>query len=100
MAEQSPLEGGKGGVVYLPEPITLYGIRIGHTYEGLKHLIEHYTATLQHAVAQKKISDKDKIHCEKMIENFKLHVQLYEKHRTESPFEGGNGGVNTSNTNN
>lgn len=69
--------------VYLEKPIELYGIRVGHTYEGLKYLIEHYTHTLEHAVMQKKISDPDRQHCEKMIANFKQHVLLYEKQKAE-----------------
>lgn len=71
--------------IYLDAPIELYGIRIGHTYNGLKYLIEHYTHTLALAVAQRKISEADKQHCEKMIDNFKLHVALYEKQKAENP---------------
>ena len=68
---------------YLDTPIELFGIKVGHTYNGLKQLVAHYTHTLPLAVAQNKISEPDRQHCEKMIENFKVHIQLYEKHMTQ-----------------
>ena len=68
---------------YLDTPIVLFGIKVGHSYDGLKELVAHYTHVLPMAVAQKKISDNDRQHCERMIENFKQHIQLYEKHMTQ-----------------
>lgn len=67
--------------IYLEEPIELFGEKIGHTYEGLKHLIDHYTHTLAQAIAQNKISVPDRQHCENLIEKLKLHVALYEKQK-------------------
>jgi hypothetical protein len=68
---------------YLDTPIELFGIKVGHTYDGLKELITHYTHVLQIAVAQNKISETDRQHCEKMIKNFRVHIQLYEKHMSQ-----------------
>jgi len=71
--------------IYLENPIELFGEKVGHTYEGLKHLIEHYTHTLAHATAQQIISEPDRQHCEKLIEKLKLHAALYEKQKALNP---------------
>lgn len=67
--------------IYLENPIEINGIKIGHTLEGLKYLINHYTHTMNIATREQ-LNDTDRAHCAKMIENFKIHVQLYENQKT------------------
>jgi hypothetical protein len=69
--------------IYLDEPITLYGIRVGHTYEGLKYLIDHYEHMLSIA-RPNQMDDKARAHCQWLIENLKQHLQLYERHQTDT----------------
>lgn len=69
--------------IYLDEPVELYGIRVGHTYQGLKYLVHHYTHVMQHAT-KAQLNDADRQHCQKMITNMQLHLQLYEKQMAEA----------------
>lgn len=64
--------------VYLESPIEIDGTRIGHTYEGLKYLIDHYTLTMNNATPQQ-LNIDNRQHCATMIENLRLRVALYEK---------------------
>lgn len=68
---------------YLEEPIYLYGIRIGHTYDGTIELIAHYTNCLDIATPQQ-MDDQARQHCKIVIENLKQHKALYEKHFNET----------------
>lgn len=70
--------------IYLDEPIVIDLEKIGHTYEGLKYLIDHYTQVMNIATPQQ-LNDNDRQHCERMIEKMKLHVALYEKQKALNP---------------
>lgn len=70
--------------IYLENQIELFGEKVGHTYEGLKYLIDHYTQVMNIATPQQ-LNDNDRQHCQRMIEKFKLHVALYEKQKALNP---------------
>jgi hypothetical protein len=59
--------------IYLETPIEIHGIRIGHTKEGLEFLIEHWT----NMPKKEKLSTADLQHLDRMITNFKQHLELY-----------------------
>jgi hypothetical protein len=62
--------------VYLDEPIVIKGIKIGHTKEGLKYLIEHNEHILKIATA-KQLGDTERQHIQLLIVNYKQHLALY-----------------------
>lgn len=64
--------------IYLDEPITLHGIKVGHTHAGLKYLIDHYTTTMNNATDTQLTTD-NRQHCQKMIDNMRIHLELYER---------------------
>lgn len=64
--------------IYLDEPVTLYGIKVGHTYEGLKYLIKHYEHILKISTPAQ-LGDKERQHIAWLIDNYKQHIELYEK---------------------
>ena len=66
-------------IVYLDEPIFIEGVKIGHTYEGLKHLVEHYSRCMEIATPQQ-MNDKARAHCQSLITDYQLHIKLYEKY--------------------
>lgn len=70
--------------IYLDEKIKINGIEVGHTYEGLKYLIHHYEHLLTIATAQQ-MNDKARTDCAKLIENLKIHKELYETIKTTKP---------------
>lgn len=66
--------------VYLPEAEKLYGIEVRYTEEGCHYLIEHWTAVLE-------ITDENHTnpaHIRKLIDNWNLYIQLYERRRAEA----------------
>ncbi len=68
--------------IYLEEPITIDGIKVHHTEEGINHLLEHYELMLEIANVRKyKIDDKGRNHISWLIDNFKIHKQLYENQK-------------------
>lgn len=69
-------------IIYLEHPIVINGIRIAHTKEGLVHLISHYTHMLKmnpvhNGTVARKPNDEE--HMKKLVENWKLHLELYDK---------------------
>lgn len=62
--------------IYLDEPITIKGIRVGHTKQGLEFMIAHQTKLLK--MAPEKFAEKDRQHAEKVIEQYKQHLELYQ----------------------
>lgn len=69
---------------YLTEPIYLYGIKIGHTYQGTIDLIAHYQHIL--AIAQPhQMDERARQHCKQLVENLLTHKALYEKYQAENP---------------
>lgn len=68
---------------YLEQPIYLYGIRVGHTYQGTIDLIGHYTHCMSIATPQQ-MNNEARQHCALLIENLKEHKALYEKHFEET----------------
>lgn len=68
--------------IYLDEPITLFGIKVGHTEQGLKVLIDHYEEMLARAnIRTELMGEKERQHCKWLIDNLKQHLQLYERQR-------------------
>jgi hypothetical protein len=61
--------------IYRAEPITIKGIRIGHTKEGLQFMIDHQTKILTEHKAKLSINDQD--HIAKQIINYRQHLELY-----------------------
>lgn len=73
---------GRPPVVYLDSPISLHGIEVRLTKEGLKYMIDHWETVL--AIATPEQMSKDvRQHIEKTIANYKIHLELYE--RAETP---------------
>lgn len=64
--------------IYLDEMITIDSIKIGHTLEGLKYLIDHYTHIMNNAT-KTQMDDKARQHFQVMITDMQLHLHLYEK---------------------
>jgi len=63
--------------VYLEEPITVDGVAVSHTKEGLIYLIDHYEHILKIATP-KQLSDKDRQHIkETLLPNLQYHLHLY-----------------------
>lgn len=68
--------------VYLPNPIMLAGdIRVSHTAQGCQYKIEHYKHILATAT-KKQLTDADRQHVQKTIENFAQHLQLLQNNIT------------------
>lgn len=65
--------------IYLDEPVTIKGIRIGHTKEGLQFMIAQQTRLLK--ISPEKFSDKDRQHAERCIEQYKQHLELYNNYQ-------------------
>ena len=65
-------------IVYLDTPIVLHGIKVSHSKQGLEYLIEHYTHMLHHATPQQ-MNDAARQHCQKVIDNMNIHLELYNK---------------------
>jgi len=64
--------------IYLDSPIEVDGTKIGHTYEGLKYLIHHYTVSMNNATPQQ-LNDSNRQYCTMLIANLELRVALYDK---------------------
>ena len=69
--------------IYLDEKIKINGIEVGHTYEGCKYLIDHYTHMLANARPEQ-MGEKEKQHCKWLIQNLTIHKQLYENLKPKS----------------
>lgn len=67
-------------VVYLTTPIEIEKIKIGHTYDGLKYLIEHYTKCMEVSTGQQ-MNAEARQQCSLTIENLKQRVELCDKHK-------------------
>lgn len=70
--------------IYLDEKIKINGVDIGHTYEGLKYLIDHYEHILKISTPQQ-MDDQARQHCTKVIENLKIRKTLYESQNPKIP---------------
>lgn len=68
--------------IYLDEPITISGTKVGHTESGLKYLIDHMQHVLSFPVNEAKIKAADRQHIEKLIATYTFHLQVYEHERT------------------
>jgi hypothetical protein len=64
--------------IYLDEPIHIAGIKVSHTREGLKFLIDHYTGMLSKRPEARTMQATE--HMQSLITNWKLHIELYEKY--------------------
>lgn len=69
-------------IVYLDEPITIHGIEIKHTEAGLRYLVEH----IAHCVSistDKQMDLAAREHARGRVDQYKQHIQLYERQREE-----------------
>ncbi len=62
--------------IYLEEMIEIKGIKVGHTKDGLKYMIDHNEQILKVATA-KQLGDKERQHIALMVANYKQHLELY-----------------------
>lgn len=69
--------------IYLDQKLKINGIEVGHTYEGVIYLIHHYEHLLTIATPQQ-MNDKARTDCAKLIENLKIHKELYETFKPKS----------------
>lgn len=65
-------------IIYLETPIVLHGIKVMRSKAGLEYLIDHYNHMLQHATPQQ-MNDAARQHCQKVIDNLNIHLELYNK---------------------
>lgn len=66
--------------IYLTQPIKVLGIEVKHTEEGLRYLVDHFSHCLAISTA-KQISKPDREHAQKIITQYKQHIDLYEQER-------------------
>jgi len=67
--------------IYLTEPIILAGIKVQHTYAGLIYMVDHYKTILAQPLTPQQLKDEHRQYIEKLIENYNIHLQLYEHER-------------------
>lgn len=66
-------------VVYLQEAIHINGIKIQHTHKGLLYMIDHYSTVLSRPLDKNKLKDEHRQYIQQLIDNYKIHLQLYER---------------------
>lgn len=64
-------------VVYLQEPLVLFGITIRYSEDGCRYLLQHWQAVMQ--ITDDKRTDK--AHIRMLLENWKQYLELYERSR-------------------
>lgn len=85
--------------VYLEEPVTISGIVIHHTMAGLVYLIDHYKHILA-MTSDAKLKPEDRQHLEKLLENYAIHLQVYDRSLEHAYKMGFDCAVNGSNETN
>lgn len=68
--------------VYLSEPIEINGIKVQHTRAGLVYMIDHYTTILAQPLTDQQLKDEHRQYIAKLIDNYTIHLQLYEHERS------------------
>jgi hypothetical protein len=63
--------------IYLTDPVLIAGIKVGHTEQGLRYLIDHYRCLLK---LEYKRTPEEIAHMEFLIKNWEIHLKLYENH--------------------
>lgn len=66
--------------IYLDDVIIIDGCKIHHTVEGLRYQIYYYNELLKQSVSEKVRSQDVTAHMKSLVEDWKLHLILYEKH--------------------
>jgi len=64
--------------IYLDENISIEDTVIGLTYEGLKHMVEHYQHLLKIGRPDQ-LDDKNRAHMHECIKKYQKHIEIYER---------------------
>lgn len=64
--------------IYLDENTSIENTVIGLTYEGLKHMVEHYQHLLK-ICSPSQLDNKNRAHMLSVIERYQNHIEIYER---------------------